>query len=84
MKKVSIHELKQDLSSFVAAASAGEEILITRHNRPMARLTSAERQHLHQGSRFDRAILRPVLHGQTRGRYLILLEEDRCGGRDNR
>ena len=81
MKTVPIHELKRDLSSLVAEASAGEEILITRHRRPSARLSSAERQYLHVGSRSDRPNLQPVLKGKTRGRYLRLLEEDRRGSR---
>jgi prevent-host-death family protein len=37
--RVAIHELKAQLSRCVARASAGEVILITSHNKPVARLT---------------------------------------------
>lgn len=36
---VAIHELKAHLSRCVAQASAGELIVITSHNKPVARLT---------------------------------------------
>jgi prevent-host-death family protein len=36
---VAIHELKAQLSRCVARASAGEVIVITSHNKPVARLT---------------------------------------------
>jgi len=37
--RVAIHELKAQLSRCVAQANAGEVIVITSHNRPVARLT---------------------------------------------
>lgn len=37
--QVAIHELKAQLSRCVARASAGEVIVITSHNKPVARLT---------------------------------------------
>lgn len=37
-KVVTIHEAKTHLSRFVARAAAGEEIVIARGDRPMARL----------------------------------------------
>jgi prevent-host-death family protein len=37
--QVAIHELKAQLSRCVAQARAGEVIVITSHNRPVARLT---------------------------------------------
>lgn len=84
MKKVRIYELKQGLSSLIAEAEQGTDIIITRHNRPIARLSSAERQYLHVGSRFGRATLQPVLRGKTGGRYLRVLEEDRRSDTDGR
>jgi prevent-host-death family protein len=84
MKRVSIQELKRDLSSIVESARQGAGVLITRHNRPVARLSSAEGQYLHIGSRFGKARLRPVLRGKTSGRYLEILEEDRRAGRAER
>jgi len=77
MKKVSIYSLKQELSSLVAEAESGVEVLITRHNKPVARLTSAGTKHLHRGSRFGDADLRPAMRAKTGGRYLEVLDEDR-------
>ena len=37
--QVAIHELKAQLSRCVARANAGEVIVITSHNKPVARLT---------------------------------------------
>jgi prevent-host-death family protein len=47
---VSIDELKRNLSAFVADAAAGEQILITRHGRPIASLTRADLEHVHIGA----------------------------------
>jgi prevent-host-death family protein len=38
MKRASIAALRAHLSKYVEAASAGEEILVTDHNKPVARL----------------------------------------------
>ncbi len=39
MRKVNIHEAKTTLSKLVEAAEAGEDVLIARAGRPVARLT---------------------------------------------
>ena len=39
MRKVSIHEAKSSLSRLVEAAEAGEEIVLVRAGRPVARIT---------------------------------------------
>jgi antitoxin (DNA-binding transcriptional repressor) of toxin-antitoxin stability system len=77
MKKVSMHDFKQELASVVAEAEAGGEILITRHNKPVARLTRPGVEHLHEGALFGKASLKPAVRRRTAGRYLQLLEEDR-------
>lgn len=42
MRTVALAEAKDHFSELVAAAQAGEEIIITRHGRPAARLMPAE------------------------------------------
>lgn len=79
MKEISIHELKAQLSAAVAEAEAGQTILITRHKRPVARLTPAGTQHTHVGKGRRAAKLKPLLKQATRGRYLTVLIEDRRG-----
>ena len=77
MKLVPMHGLKQELASIIAEAEAGNEVLITRHNKPVARLTRPGAEHLHLGSKFGKAKLKPAVKGKTAGRYLQALEEDR-------
>lgn len=77
MKEVSIQELKRRLSTIVSEAAAGTEYMITRHKRPVARVSPADRKHLHQGSRFGKGNLKPLLNAKTKGRYLQILAEDR-------
>ena len=77
MRTVSIDELKRGLSSFVDQAAAGARILITKHRRPVASLTSADMEHVHIGARFGRGALKPLLKAPTQGRYLAVLDSDR-------
>jgi antitoxin (DNA-binding transcriptional repressor) of toxin-antitoxin stability system len=82
MKKVPMNELKQDLASYVSEAAGGLEILITRHNKPVARLCRPGTEHLHQGAHFGKADLKPAIKGKASGRYLEILNEDRRSGRE--
>jgi len=82
MESISIQDLKGRLSAAVAEAERGETIVITRHNRPVAKLTSAQAAHLHVGSRHGRTALKPAVRASTKGRYLDALMDDRTGGRD--
>jgi antitoxin (DNA-binding transcriptional repressor) of toxin-antitoxin stability system len=81
MKKVSMHDLKQELASYVGEAADGVEIMITRHNKPIARLSCPGSEHLHQGARFGKANLKPAVRAKTAGHYLQILKEDRREGR---
>lgn len=80
MKIVPMYGLKQKLASIVAEAEAGNDVLITKHNKPVARLTRPESEHLRRGSQFGKARLKPAVRGKTSGRYLQILEEDRGAG----
>jgi antitoxin (DNA-binding transcriptional repressor) of toxin-antitoxin stability system len=77
MRYVPIHRLKQELASIVAEAESGNEVLITRHNKSVARLVRPTVEHSHLGSRFGKAKLKPAVKAKTAGRYLQILEEDR-------
>jgi prevent-host-death family protein len=44
MRHVALSEAKDHLSEFVAAAEAGQEITITRHGKPAARLVAVHAQ----------------------------------------
>lgn len=77
MKKISIQDLKAQLSAFVAEAEAGQRIVITRHNEPAAQLMPVHSQYVHRGRRFGRGSLKPALHRATSGRYLSILLQDR-------
>ena len=77
MKRISIQDLKAQLSAAIAEAESGETILITRHNEPVARLAPARLQHLHRGRLFGKARITPAVKKGTNGRYLKVLMEDR-------
>ena len=42
MKKVPINEVREKMAKYLAEAAHGEEIIITKHNKPIAKLVSYE------------------------------------------
>ena len=40
--KINVHEAKTQLSKLLAAAEAGEEVIIARHGKPVAKLVPVE------------------------------------------
>lgn len=42
MQKVSVREARERISQLLAAVSAGEEAVITRHGKPMARMVAID------------------------------------------
>jgi prevent-host-death family protein len=42
MKTVNIHEAKTNLSALIAAVEAGEEVIISRANKPVVKLVAVE------------------------------------------
>ena len=82
MKQVSLQELKRHLSRLVEEAKAGETIVITRHRKPVAKLTTAVMPGLHIGKNFGKGHPTRVCDNATHGEYLKVLLEDRYGGPD--
>jgi prevent-host-death family protein len=84
MKSVSIQELKRHLSSFIEQAARGNRIIITKHHKPVASLSSADGEHLHVGPKYGRGTITPLLDAPTDGTYLEVLDDDRRprGSRD--
>ena len=74
---VSIQDLKARLSAIVAEAEAGETIIITRHNAPVAQLSPPQNEAVHRGPSVGDGRLKPALKRGTKGRYLEVLLEDR-------
>jgi len=77
MKQVSILELKQQLSSLIDDAAKGKQVLITRHNVPVAILSGANARNATIGSRVGDPLPKPLYNNLTRGKYLQILKEDR-------
>jgi len=77
MKRVSIQDLKAQLSAAVVEAESGSTIIVTRHNEPVAQLGPARPQHAHRGERVGTGQIKPALRRGTKGRYLAALMEDR-------
>ena len=79
MKRISIQDLKAQLSAAVSEAESGGTIVITRHNEPVAQLSPAGPRHVQRGTRVGAGRIRPAIKGGTRGRYLAVLLQDRSG-----
>jgi prevent-host-death family protein len=45
MKKVQVNEVREHLAKYLAEAEMGEEIVITKHNQPVARLMPVKGEH---------------------------------------
>lgn len=73
MSTISVQELKARLSSALAEAEAGATLVITRHNRPVARLAPVSAAHTHRGARVGSGRLRPAIKGGLRGPKGLLL-----------
>jgi prevent-host-death family protein len=77
MRQISIQDLKATLSAVVSEAEAGDTIVITRHNEPVAKLIPAHADHLYQGKGAGKGGIRPALKRGTKIPYLDFLREDR-------
>lgn len=77
MKRISIQDLKSGLSAAIAEAEGGKTVLVTRHNRVVARLSPPTPWKAPDGGAALNAPLVPLLHRATRGRYLAVLMDDR-------
>lgn len=77
MKQISIQDLKAKLSAAVSEAEAGNTIVITRHNEPVAKLIPAHPQHVHRGKDVGKGGIRPALKRGTKIPYLEVLLDDR-------
>jgi prevent-host-death family protein len=69
MSTVGLFEAKTHLSELVARAERGEEVIITRHNRPVARLVAMEPAL--PGAQDRRQAVKALLQG-AKGRRLDL------------
>ena len=78
MKKVSIQDLKSQLSAAIVEAESGNTIIVTRHNDPVAQLEPGRPQHVQRGEKVGTGPIKPALRRATRGRYLTALNEDRA------
>ena len=73
MTQISVQDLKAQLSGAIARAEAGETLVVTRHNEPVAQLTPVAATHLHRGVKVGAARLRPAIKGGLKGPKGLLL-----------
>jgi prevent-host-death family protein len=69
METVGLFEAKTHLSELIARAERGEEVIITRHNKPVAKLVPVAAPRADRGNR--RQLVEALLRG-ARGRSLAL------------
>ena len=77
MKRISVQDLKAQLSGAIAEAEAGETWVVTRHNHAVAQLGPAAPSHVHIGTKPSTDRLTPAVTLEMDGRYLAVLLEDR-------
>ena len=56
---ISVSEAKKQLSRLIRAVEAGEEVILTRRGKPVARLAAVERRTVRWGAMRDRIVLKP-------------------------
>lgn len=77
MVQVSIQALKQNLSSYLARAEAGEPIVVTRHGKPLVRIVAAEDPEVRVGKHFGKTKLTNVVRESVGALALRILDADR-------
>ncbi len=77
MRQISIQDLKAKLSAAISEAESGHTIVITRHNKPVAKLVPAHLQYIHRGKDVGKGGIRPAIKRRARLPYLDILLEDR-------
>ena len=80
MAAIGLFEAKTHLSEYVARAEAGEEVIITRHNKPVAKIVAYVQQHHARDARQSavaalREVQAGVADGVQHGAALIAAEE---------
>ena len=71
MESVGLFEAKTHLSEYVARAEAGEEVIITRHNKPVAMIVPFVRADADEQRSRARAAVAALLKG-AKGRNLAM------------
>ena len=89
MQSIPIHQAKSQLSELIRAAEQGEDVVLTRHGKPVVRLVAerpegpnaAERERLAAQALEDlrafRALWRPLEPGESRLDWKALRDEGR-------
>lgn len=80
MREISLQELKRQISHWIELARSGETIVITKHKKPVAKLTAAIPPGVHVGKNFGKGHPTRLFDNATNGEYLKVLLEDRYGG----
>lgn len=80
MTRISVQDLKANLSAAISEAESGQTLVVTRHNEPVAHLGPARPARVHRGALVGTDRLRPAIKGSIKGpkgRYLAVLADDR-------
>ncbi len=79
MKEIGAFEAKNTLSALLDLVEAGEEVIITRHGKPVARLAPPHRGFSREEARAAAAAIRDMSEGATLGGLGIkdLIDEGR-------
>ena len=80
MERVTVQDLKRNLSGCLKRAAEGRDLVVTRHRKPWVHVTPASERGLHVGDLVGRAYpASPFKTPASRGRFLEVLLRDRAG-----
>jgi antitoxin (DNA-binding transcriptional repressor) of toxin-antitoxin stability system len=79
MKKVSLKDLKKDLSTWAEIAAKGDTVLVSRYNKPYVYLSGNFTPALHWGGRVGKEDLSSPFKEKaiSAGKWQTVLDEDR-------
>ena len=77
MIKVPLNDLKSNLAHWIGLANKGNQLLITKHNQPIAYLVPCQEPGVHTGTKALEQSLTPLFSEAKGARWLKFLSEDR-------
>ncbi|MBO6586698.1 MAG: type II toxin-antitoxin system Phd/YefM family antitoxin [Gracilimonas sp.] len=79
MKKVPVNEVREQLAKYLTEAERGEEVIITRHNKPVAKLVNYEEPKKEKFSNMEEFRNSLKVEGSVLNTLIEMRNEERVG-----
>lgn len=79
MKKVPVNEVREQLAKYLTQAERGEEVIITRHNKPVAKLVNYEEPKKEKFSNMEEFRNSLKVEGSVLNTLIEMRNEERVG-----